>query len=207
LSQAAKHELGVLGVEVMENTQVIEARPRTLLTKAGSTIEADLIVWAAGVKGAEFLSTLGLETNPRNQIMVTDTLQTTVDPNIFAVGDCASYTPPGEDRPIPPRAQAAHQMAAVVFDNICRMQKGRALKHFVYHDNGSLVSLSRFSTVGSLMGNLIGGSMAIEGRLARFIYTSLYRMHLIGIHGWVKATFLMLIGQVNRIVRPRLKLH
>lgn len=207
LSQAAKHELGVLGVEVMENTQVIEARPRTLLTKAGDTIEADLIVWAAGVKGAEFLSTLGLETNPRNQIIVTDTLQTTVDPNIFALGDCASYIPPGEDRPIPPRAQAAHQMAAVVFDNICRMQKGRALKHFVYHDNGSLVSLSRFSTVGSLMGNLIGGSMAIEGRLARFIYTSLYRMHLIGIHGWVKATFLMLIGRVNRIVRPRLKLH
>ncbi len=207
LSQAAKHELGVLGVEVRENTQVIEARPRTLLTKAGDTIEADLIVWAAGVKGAEFLSTLGLETNPRNQIMVTDTLQTTVDPNIFALGDCASYTPPGEDRPIPPRAQAAHQMAAVVFDNICRMQKGLPLKHFVYRDNGSLVSLSRFSTVGSLMGNLIGGSMAIEGRLARFIYTSLYRMHLIGIHGWVKATFLMLIGQVNRIVRPKLKLH
>jgi NADH:ubiquinone reductase (H+-translocating) len=207
LSQAAKHELGVLGVEVMENTQVIEARPRTLLTKAGDTLEADLIVWAAGVKGAEFLSELGLETNPRNQIIVTDTLQTTVDPNIFALGDCASYTPPGEQRPVPPRAQAAHQMASMVFDNIVRMQKGRPLKHFVYHDNGSLVSLSRFSTVGSLMGNLIGGSMAIEGRLARFIYTSLYRMHLIGIHGWVKATFLMLIGRVNRIVRPRLKLH
>jgi NADH dehydrogenase len=207
LAAAAKHELGVLGVEVRENTQVIEARQRTLLTKAGDTIEADLIVWAAGVKGAEFLSKLGLETNSRNQIMVKDTLQTTVDPNIYALGDCASYTPPGEDRPIPPRAQAAHQMAAVVFDNICRSQNGRELKRFTYHDNGSLVSLSRFSTVGSLMGNLIGGSMAIEGRLARFIYTSLYRMHLIGIHGWVKATFLMLIGRVNRIVRPKLKLH
>jgi NADH dehydrogenase len=207
LSQAAKHELGVLGVEVMENTQVIEARPRTLQTRAGAAIGADLIVWAAGVKGADFLSGLGLETNPRNQIMVTDTLQTTVDPNIFVLGDCASYTPAGEDRPIPPRAQAAHQMAAVVFDNICRMQQRRPLKHFIYRDNGSLISLSRFSTVGSLMGNLIGGSMAIEGRLARFIYTSLYRMHLIGIHGWVKATFMMLIGRVNRIVRPRLKLH
>ena len=170
-------------------------------------ITADMIVWAAGVKGAEFLSELGLETNPRNQIMVTDTLQTTVDPAIFALGDCASYTAPGDDRPIPPRAQAAHQMASVVFDNICRMQRGRPLKPFVYHDKGSLISLSRFSTVGSLMGNLIGGSMAIEGRLARFIYTSLYRMHLIGIHGWVKATFLMMIGRVNRIVRPRLKLH
>jgi len=177
------------------------------VTQSGDVIAADLMVWAAGVKGAEFLSGLGLETNSRNQIMVTDTLQTTVDPHIFALGDCASYTPPGEDRPIPPRAQAAHQMAAVVFDNICRMQQGRPLTHFVYRDNGSLISLSRFSTVGSLMGNLIGGSMAIEGRLARFIYTSLYRMHLIGIHGWVKATFLMAIGRVNRIVRPRLKLH
>jgi len=207
LSQAAKHELGVLGVNVLENTQVIEARPRTLLTRAGDTIEADLIVWAAGVRGAEFLSELGLETNPRNQIIVTETLQTTVDPCIYALGDCASFTPPGETRPVPPRAQAAHQMALVVFDNIVRMQKGRPLRHFVYRDKGSLVSLSRFSAVGSLMGNLIGGSMAIEGRLARFIYTSLYRLHLIGIHGWVKATFLMLIGRVNRIVRPKLKLH
>lgn len=207
LAGAAKYELEQLGVEVRPATQVIEARPRQLLTKCGDVIEADLIVWAAGVKGADFLSGLGLETNPRNQILVTDTLQTTVDPSIFALGDCASYTPPGEDRPVPPRAQAAHQMANTVFANIVRMQQGKPLKHFTYHDKGSLVSLSRFSTVGSLMGNLIGGSMAIEGRLARFIYTSLYRLHLIGIHGWIKATFLMLVGRVNRIVRPKLKLH
>ncbi|MEQ5786999.1 NAD(P)/FAD-dependent oxidoreductase [Erythrobacter sp. NFXS35] len=207
LAAAARHELEQLGVQVRPDTQVIEANPRQLVTRCGEVIEADLMVWAAGVKGAEFLSDLGLETNGRNQIIVTDTLQTPSDPCIFALGDCASYTPPGEDRPVPPRAQAAHQMAEVVFDNICRMQKDRPLKHFVYRDNGSLVSLSRFSTVGSLMGNLIGGSMAIEGRLARFIYTSLYRLHLIGIHGWVKATFLILIGRVNRIVRPKLKLH
>ena len=207
LAAAASHELGVLGVHVRPDVQVVEARPRQLITKTGEVFEADLLVWAAGVKGADFLSSLDLETTGRNQILVTDTLQTTVDPCIYALGDCASYTPPGEDRPIPPRAQAAHQMAEVVFANICRMQAGKPLRHFIYRDNGSLVSLSRFSTVGSLMGNLIGGSMAIEGRIARFIYTSLYRLHLIGIHGWVKATFLMLVGQVNRIVRPKLKLH
>ena len=49
--------------------------------------------------------------------------------------------------------------------------------------------------------------MAIEGRLARFVYTSLYRMHLIAIHGWVKGIALLMVGQVNRIIRPRLKLH
>jgi NADH dehydrogenase len=83
----------------------------------------------------------------------------------------------------------------------------RPLQAFVYRDKGSLVSLSRYSTVGSLMGNLIGGRMAIEGRLARMVYLSLYRLHLIGIHGWIKGVALIVIGHVNRVVRPRLKLH
>jgi NADH:ubiquinone reductase (H+-translocating) len=81
------------------------------------------------------------------------------------------------------------------------------VRPFVYRDHGSLVSLSRFSTVGSLMGNLVGGRMAIEGRLARLVYTSLYRLHLIAIHGWLKGVALIVIGHVNAIVRPRLKLH
>ena len=144
-------------------------------------------------------------------------MQSLDEDRIFALGDCASYTPAGHKRPIPPRAQAAHQMAETVFANLVRdmsnakrAKKGKspkALKPFVYHDKGSLVSLSRFSTVGSLMGNLVGGSMAVEGRLARFIYTSLYSLHLLAIHGWLKGLSLMAIGRVNRIVRPRLKLH
>ncbi|MBV7259613.1 NAD(P)/FAD-dependent oxidoreductase [Erythrobacter crassostreae] len=207
LAGAARHELNELGVIVQTDTQVIKARPRTLFTSAGEELDADLIVWAAGVKGAEFLGSLGLETNRRNQIIVHGTMQTLDDDRIFALGDCASYTPEGEDMPIPPRAQAAHQMAGTVFKNIVRSIKGKPLKTFVYEDKGSLISLSRFSTVGSLMGNLVGGSLAVEGRMARFIYTSLYRLHLLGIHGWMKGLFLMAIGRVNRIVRPRLKLH
>ncbi|MGB3711640.1 MAG: NAD(P)/FAD-dependent oxidoreductase [Erythrobacter sp.] len=207
LSAAARRELKKLGVAVRENTQVIEARRRCLVIQTGARIDADLIVWAAGVKGPEFLGTLGLDTNPRNQVIVTDTLQSVTDPDIFALGDCASYTPPGEETPVPPRAQAAHQMAATVFENIKRIQKGKPLEHFVYEDKGSLVSLSRFSTVGSLMGNLVGGSLAVEGRMARFIYTTLYRLHLLGIHGWGKGLGLMMLGRVNRIVRPKLKLH
>ncbi|MEM6474873.1 MAG: NAD(P)/FAD-dependent oxidoreductase [Pseudomonadota bacterium] len=207
LSDSATHELQTLGVEVGVETQVIRAEKGKLFTKCDNVIEADLMVWAAGVKGAEFLTDLGLKTNPRNQIIVTETMQSETDPHIFALGDCCSFTPEGGQSPIPPRAQAAHQMADTVFDNLVRIQKGKPLKSFVYKDNGSLVSLSRFSTVGSLMGNLVGGAMAVEGRAARFIYTSLYRMHLIGIHGWLKGLGLMLIGRVNRIVRPRLKLH
>jgi NADH dehydrogenase len=139
--------------------------------------------------------------------VVKPTLQTTRDDRIFALGDCAWFVPAGDTRAVPPRAQAANQMASTVFHNIRALVQGRALKNFVYRDHGSLVSLSHFSTVGSLMGNLIGGRMAIEGRLARFVYVSLYRMHLIAIHGWLKGLALILVGHVNHIIRPRLKLH
>jgi NADH dehydrogenase len=49
--------------------------------------------------------------------------------------------------------------------------------------------------------------MAIEGRLARLVYVSLYQMHLISIHGWLKGLAMIFLGHVNRVVRPRLKLH
>jgi NADH dehydrogenase len=207
LAEAAHEELEALGVEVCTGVRVTEAVPHAIQTADGRRIEADLMVWAAGVKAPAVLAGLGLDANRNDQLLVRDTLQTLEDDRVFAIGDCCSYTPPGSERPVPPRAQAAHQMASSVFRNLGRLMEGKPLRPFVYHDHGSLVSLSRYSTVGSLMGNLVGGRMAIEGRLARFVYTSLYRMHLIAIHGWLKGTALLLIGRVNRIIRPRLKLH
>ena len=207
LADAAKEELETLGVRVLCGVRVTEAVPHAIVTHDGQRIEGDLLVWAAGVKAPPLLAGLGLETNRNNQLVVRDTLQTTADERIYAIGDCCSFTPAGAQSPVPPRAQAAHQMAQRVFGNLVRQMHGRPLKAFVYHDHGSLVSLSRFSTVGSLMGSLVGGKMAIEGRLARLVYTSLYRMHLIAIHGWVKGVVLLMIGRVNRIIRPRLKLH
>ncbi|MEO6153937.1 MAG: NAD(P)/FAD-dependent oxidoreductase [Croceibacterium sp.] len=207
LAEAAKSELEALGVAVRTGVRITQAVSHALVTGDGERIEADLLVWAAGVKAAPAIGALGLEVNRINQLIVRDTLQTTDDDRIFAIGDCCSFTPPGSDRPVPPRAQAAHQMAACAFGNLVRLQDGRPPTPFIYRDHGSLVSLSRYSTVGSLMGNLVGGRMAIEGRLARLVYTSLYRMHLIAIHGWLKGVALLLVGRVNRIIRPRLKLH
>ena len=208
LAEAAKEELEALGVRVLTGTKVTEVTPEAILTADGGRVAAELRIWAAGVKGSATLDEIGgLETTSNCQLVVRPTLQATRDDRIFAIGDCCSFTPEGADRPVPPRAQAAHQMASAAFANLVRLMDGRELRPFRYKDHGSLVSLSRFSTVGSLMGNLIGGRMAIEGRLARFVYTSLYRMHLIAVHGWLRGLVLIAIGQVNAVVRPRLKLH
>ncbi len=207
ISSAAASELTKLGVNVRTQTMVTTATADGLHTKDGDFIKADLMVWAAGIKAPDFMKEIGgLETNRINQLVVEPTLQTTRDPDIYAIGDCASCAR-AEGGFVPPRAQAAHQMASCALKNILAQMKGKPLHGYVYKDHGSLVSLSKFSTVGSLMGNLMRGSMMVEGRMARMVYISLYRMHQIALHGYFKTGLMMLVGSINRVIRPRLKLH
>jgi NADH:ubiquinone reductase (H+-translocating) len=207
LARAAQDELEALGIRVLTGKAVTQVTAEHMVVAGGEIIPAHLKVWAAGVKGADFLKDIGgLETNRANQLVTRQTLQTTRDERIFAIGDCASCPQPN-GRTAPPRAQAAHQMAETAYKNLRRMMAGEPLVDFVYHDHGSLVSLANYSTVGSLMGSLIGGRLAIEGRIARFVYVSLYRMHLIAIHGWFRGLALIVVSQVNHVVRPKLKLH
>ncbi|WP_454442304.1 NAD(P)/FAD-dependent oxidoreductase [Vibrio bathopelagicus] len=207
ISSAAHSELTKLGVNVRTNTMVTQADSEGLTTKDGDKIPAQIMVWAAGIKAPDFLKGIGgLETNRINQLVVKNTLQTTLDDNIFAIGDLAQCTQ-ADGSFVPPRAQAAHQMASCAFSNIIAKLNGRDLKDYVYKDKGSLVSLSRFSTVGSLMGNLTKGSMMVEGRIARVVYISLYRMHQVALHGIIKTSLMMLVGRINRVLRPNLKLH
>ncbi len=208
LGMAAQKELEALGVRVLTGMPVVQVTEAGVCTQDGQLIRGDLRVWAAGVKGPEFLRDIGgLETNRNDQLVVRPTLQTTRDDRIFALGDCCYCVLTEGGRPIPPRAQAAHQMATTVFKNLKSLIENKPLVPFVYQDHGSLISLSRFSTVGSLMGNLVGGRLAIEGRIARIVYVSLYRMHLVAIHGWLKGTVMILVGHVNQVIRPKLKLH
>ena len=207
ISSSAHQELTKLGVNVRTATMVTKAEKDGLTTKDGEKIPAQIMVWAAGIKAPDFIKNIaGLETNRINQLVVEDTLQTTRDDSIFVIGDLAQCTQ-ADGSFVPPRAQAAHQMASHAYSNIRALMKGKQLKPYVYKDHGSLVSLSRFSTVGSLMGNLTKGSMMIEGRIARLVYISLYRMHQMALHGMFKTALMVLVGRINRVLRPNLKLH
>lgn len=208
VSAQVLEQLKSLGAKVHLGTQVAEAEPNGFVTKGGEKIAADMMLWAAGVRVAGFISKIeGLEVNRIGQLLVSNTLQTTKDDSIFAIGDCAGFAL-ANDRWVPPRAQSAHQMASCVAKNIELLANGRELKSFVYSDKGTLISLSERSTVGVLMGNLPrGSSINVQGRLARVAYISLYRLHQIALHGWFHASLMMLSDRIAHIIRPRLKLH
>lgn len=206
LQETTLRQLRALAIEVRTAEQVAEVTAEGVRTKAGELIAADLVVWTAGVKGAPWLAQLdGLEVNRANQLLVDHTLRTSRDPRVFALGDCAACPRPGHERPVPPRAQAAHQQALFLARALSRELAGRKPQRFVYKDYGSLISLSS-STIGNLMGNLFK-SVTIEGRLARLAYLSLYKKHQVALHG-VGTVVLGLLGSLlSWRSRPHLKLH
>jgi NADH dehydrogenase len=212
ISLAAEKLLTDLGVKVMTNAKVQQVQADKVVLADGQEIPAELIVWAAGVKAPDFLKGIGgLETNHVNQLLVLPTLQTTLDENIFAIGDCAACPWPeannGKGGIVPPRAQAAHQQASHLYKQINRIIHHQPLKPYQYRDFGSLVSLGEYSSVGSMMGGLIGGSLMVEGLFAKVMYISLYKLHQLALHGWFKVFLDTLSRLIHRRTHSIVKLH
>ena len=207
ISDATLDLLKRLKIDVRTGAPVSEVRADGIRLASGDFVPSELVIWSAGVKAPDFLRNLdGLEVNRLNQLVVTSTLQTTKDPDVFAIGDCAA-APRGDGQTVPPRAQAAHQEAAHLRKQLRRRIEGKPLEPFAYRDFGSLVSLGKYSTVGSLMGFLVGKGMFVEGLFARLMYKSLYKMHQVALHGGAK-TLVGAIGRgLSRRAEPMVKLH
>ena len=78
---------------------------------------------------------------------------------------------------------------------------------FTYRDYGSLVNLGSYTTVGNLMGALSGGSLFIEGLIARTMYQSLYKLHLMALHGFWSMALQTLARMITRRTEAQVKLH
>ncbi|MDR2220165.1 MAG: NAD(P)/FAD-dependent oxidoreductase [Methylobacillus sp.] len=210
LTLAVQKQLADLKVDLHFNKRVVRVDANGVYTDDGDFIPAKLVVWAAGIKAPDFLKNIdGLETNWCDQLVVKQTLQTTLDSDIFAFGDCAACPWPeqGEGQLVPPRAQAAHQQASMLLKSVINRINGRALPHYRYRDIGSLVNLGKYTTIGSLMGGLTQGSLFIQGSIARLMYQSLYKLHLLALHGWTKVTLDSIARMITRRTEPRVKLH
>lgn len=210
LGHAAETELRKLAVDVYTNEKVVEVAENSLTMASGKVIESTLTVWAAGVKAADFLQTIGgdqpLEVNRLNQLVVNANLQSSLDSSIYAFGDCAACQQL-DGSWVPPRAQAAYQQAMYLARSLPQLMAGQAVKPFVYTDQGSLVSLAEYSSVGSLMGSLSKGSFFVEGQIAKLMYWALHKQHQLALGGLKKTALVTLSEMIDRAHRPRIKLH
>lgn len=208
MSASVTRELERIGISVLVEQRVIGVDADALLLADGSRVEAEIKVWAAGIRGPEcLLHNDGLELNRIRQLVVRRNLLTTRDDHIFALGDCAAFPPDAQGRGVPPRAQAAHQQANFVTRAVRRrLHDNNNLGEYHYRDYGSLVALGHYSTVGNLMG-AITGNIWISGFVARLMYVSLYKLHQAALYGWWHTLLLGLANRLRRTVDPEIKLH
>ena len=204
IGQGALKDLEDMGISVHTKTTVKLANATGLVDADGNVIEAEVMVWAAGVRAPAFLYEIdGLESNRNGQLVVQSTLQSTRDPAVFAMGDCAACPiARGSPQNVAALAQAAHQQAALMVENMRRRLDAKPLIDFKFADRGTLISIASHNTFGRLFGNRV-----IEGQLARFFYVSLYREHQRALYGYWRTAWLMIGSFISRGSRPKLKLH
>jgi NADH dehydrogenase len=209
LSSYAEDELLKRRIRVMTRSKVAEVTQHGVRFTDGTVLPSDITVWAAGVKAPEWLGTLdGLAVNKINQLKVTAGLQCEGEPHVYAIGDCASVPDGDSGRFLPATAQAAHQQAKWLAHTLRLQLKGREPGAFVFKPQGVMVSLGKHTAVGSLAA-VVGPkrNYQVEGRGAKLIYASLYRMHQSVVHGWLRAAMLYCGDKLRQVARPALKLH
>ena len=208
VSGAALRLLNERAIKVVTDCRVTRIEKHEVVDAAGNRYAADMCVWAAGIRAPEFLSSLGLPTNKGGQIEVDSHLRVPGVEGVYALGDCAACID-GNGKPVPPRAQAAHQQADYLLKTFMNMIAGDPppKQPYTYRDYGSLVSIGHSTTVGSLMGSLRGASLFVEGFMARIMYLSLHLMHHQAVLGSVRTGLLALARFLIRRTTPIVKLH
>jgi len=207
VSGAALKLLKERGIKVVTDCRVT-AIAEDHVAVGEQSYPSDIVVWAAGIKAPGFLAGLGLPTAKGGQIEVEGNLQVKGVPGVYALGDCALCL--GADgKPVPPRAQAAHQQADYLLETFMRQARGKSPqdKPYAYRDYGSLVSFGQSTSVGSLMGSLRGFSWFVEGFFARMMYVSLHLLHHQAVLGTIRTGVLAVARFLVKRATPLVKLH
>ncbi|OVZ57304.1 FAD-dependent oxidoreductase [Pigmentiphaga sp. NML080357] len=207
VARAAEALLVERGVQVVADCRVSQVTPHSVVAQ-DKVFDADLCVWAAGIKAPALMGRLGLELNGMQQIKVDETLRT-ADPAIYAIGDCAAAPWRETGKTVPARAQAAHQQASYLAPILSARIRGETppAQPFRFRDFGSLVSIGHAEGVGSLMGNLSGRKLLVEGWIARMMYAGTHWSHYAAVLGWWGASLRSLSRLLSRRSQPRVKLH
>jgi NADH dehydrogenase len=207
VSASAARLLDERAIRVVTDCRVTQIDSHRVTDKDGNVYPSDICVWAAGIRAPEFLGSLGLPTTKSGAIDVDDRLRAKGVEGVYALGDCAACTD-GSGKPVPPRAQAAHQQADYLLKTFVNMDSGHPPPKdaYVYKDYGSLVSIGHRTTVGNLMGSL-RASWFVEGFMARIMYLSLHLMHHQAILGSMRTGVLAVARFLIRRTTPIVKLH
>jgi NADH dehydrogenase len=173
VATSAERQLAHLGVRVLHQARVSEIGTEWVKLKDGTTLHARTACWCAGVAASPLLAHTGLPLDRAGRVAVEADCRVPGHPNVFVLGDAATF--PGKDgRPLPPLGQVAFQQGAQTAKNLVRLLRGEATRPFQYFDFGQLVSVGHQFAAVRLLG------VRLSGFVAWFVWRTLYLSKLVG---------------------------
>ena len=141
LIKRAENRLRKLGVEIITGAGITEVKPGSVTMGDKGSIEAETVIWAAGVEGADILDNIDIEQKGRKRIVTNDKLQSVDYDNVYVVGDNIFYIPEGEERPVPQMVENAEHSAPLIAHNIYCDIKGGEKKSYKPKFHGAMVCI------------------------------------------------------------------
>jgi NADH:ubiquinone reductase (H+-translocating) len=171
LAQHAARDLADLGVEVRVNSFVTGVDVDGVRVGA-EKIRARTAFWAAGNKASPLGKFLGAPLDNAGRVKVNDDLSVPGHPEVFAIGDLATFAQDG--RMVPWVAPAAMQEGAFAAKCIIRDLRRQPRKKFHYFNKGDLAVIGRSRAIADF------GRVRFTGRPAWFLWLFVHIMYLVG---------------------------
>ncbi|WML43215.1 NAD(P)/FAD-dependent oxidoreductase [Neobacillus sp. PS3-40] len=147
----------------------------------GSSIKANTMIWAGGVKGNPLLKDLGFELLD-GRVKVNEFLEVPGYKDIYVLGDASvSYSP--KEEPYQPSAQIALQQGQYCGYNIACKVYGQMARPFKYIHRGTVMSMGRKKATGVVYGKHVFGRL---GAFMKYVIEKRYFLMLGGVTLLVK---------------------
>jgi NADH:ubiquinone reductase (H+-translocating) len=173
LSASAQKNLAQMGVEVRAGLRVTHI-DHTGVSCGGERIEASTVLWAAGVRASRLCERIGIETDRQGRARVAEDCSVVGHPEVFVIGDAATFIPDGEQAPLPQVSPVAMQQARFVARQVERSLEDLPRERFVYVDKGSMATIGRSRAVA------VVGKLQLTGFVAWLAWLALHIFYLIG---------------------------
>jgi NADH:ubiquinone reductase (H+-translocating) len=141
------------------------------------------VLWAAGVKASALGSTLGVPVDRMGRVVVADDCSVPEHPNVFCIGDAASFIPTGEKDTLPGVSPVAMQQGRFVARQIARSIAEKPRERFVYRDKGIMATIGRSRAIAKI------GRLKLSGFVAWAAWLLLHIVYLIDFRNRVLVLF------------------
>jgi NADH:ubiquinone reductase (H+-translocating) len=181
-SEYTRQRLISLGVEVWTDTRVVDVTDGKVALMDGRVIEAEAIIWAAGIAASPLTAMLGVPVDRGGRVTPNPDLSLPGFPDLFVAGDLVALK--CDDKPVPGVAPAAVQMGhhiAKLLKEEARLEKTKlaAEKHhlrpnFRYFDKGMMAIIGKNHAV------VKAGKLRLRGFIAWVMWLMIHILFLIG---------------------------